>query len=313
MRYWWVNQNQTYRAEVRGSFMWSPKRNANGARNQFYENMRSVAPGDVIFSFCATRIKAIGVVTGPAETGPKPDFGSAGVNWSEEGWFVPVDYCTLEHRVRPKDHIGIIRPFLPAKYSPLQTNGDGLQSVYLAELPEPLAQALIGLIGQAYWDACVTIADYQTASDSSEPDQNIIGRGIVGPTFRDQVVKSRRGQGVFRANVLLRESSCRVTRVDDSRHLKASHIKPWRDATDAERLDGSNGLLLSPHIDHLFDGGYITFSTDQSLVIVPEVRDSLLDAWGIDAGVRVGDFSREQNAYLDYHRANVFKDALMKT
>ena len=313
MRYWWVNQNQTYRAEVRGSFMWSPKRNANGARNQFYENMRSVAPGDVIFSFCDTRIKAIGVVTGPAETGPKPDFGSVGVNWSEEGWFVPVDYCTLEHQVRPKDHIGIIRPFLPTKYSPLQSNGDGLQSVYLAELPEPMAQALIGLIGQAFLDAYAMIADYQTAFDSSEPDQNIIERGIVGPTFRDQVVKSRRGQGVFRANVLLRESSCRVTRVDDSRHLKASHIKPWRDAADAERLDGSNGLLLSPHIDHLFDGGYITFSTDQSLVIVPEVRDSLLDAWGIDAGVRVGDFSREQNAYLDYHRANVFKDALMKT
>jgi putative restriction endonuclease len=51
MRYWWVNQNQTYRAEVRGSFMWSPKLNANGARNQFYENMREVSPGDVVFSF----------------------------------------------------------------------------------------------------------------------------------------------------------------------------------------------------------------------------------------------------------------------
>jgi len=44
MRYWWVNQNQTFRAEVRGSFMWSPKQNANGARNQFYENMREVSP-----------------------------------------------------------------------------------------------------------------------------------------------------------------------------------------------------------------------------------------------------------------------------
>src|SRR5438132_4137092 len=52
MRYWWVNQNQTYRAEVRGSFMWSPKQNANGARNQFYENMREMSPGDVVFSFC---------------------------------------------------------------------------------------------------------------------------------------------------------------------------------------------------------------------------------------------------------------------
>jgi putative restriction endonuclease len=99
--------------------MWSPKQNANGVRNQFYENMREVSPGDVVFSFCDTRIKAIGVVTGAAQTGPKPDFGSAGANWSQEGWFVPVDYCILENQIRPKDHAPVIRPFLPTKYSPL--------------------------------------------------------------------------------------------------------------------------------------------------------------------------------------------------
>ena len=47
------------------------------------------------------------------------------------------------------------------------------------------------------------------------------------------------------------------------------------------------------------------------MVIVPEVRDTLLDAWGIDSGVRVGEFSREQNGYLEYHRVNVFKQALL--
>ena len=103
-----------------------------------------------------------------------------------------------------------------------------------------------------------------------------------------------------------------MTGVREPRHLKASHIKPWRDASDAERLDGSNGLLLSPHIDHLFDEGYITFAPDQTLIVVPEVRDKLLDAWGIDAGVRVGGFKREQNAYLDYHRVNVFKRTLLE-
>ena len=168
MRYWWVNQNQTYRAEVRGSFMWSPKQNANGARNQFYENMREVSPGDVVFSFCDTRIKAIGVVTGGAQTGPKPDFGAAGSNWSREGWFVPVDYCVLNNQIRPKDHAAILRPFLPAKYSPLQESGDGLQSVYLAELPQALADALIGLIGQAYWDAYSTIAVLQSAPEPTD-------------------------------------------------------------------------------------------------------------------------------------------------
>ena len=312
MRYWWVNQNQTYRAEVRGSFMWSPKRNANGARNQFYENMREVSPGDIVFSFCDTRIKAIGVITGGAQTGPKPDFGNAGMNWSKEGWFVPVDYCGLSNQIRPKDHAAILRPFLPAKYSPLQESGDGLQSVYLAEVPPDLADILIGLIGQAYWDAFSTIAVLQTVGEGVDLEAvPTIDHAPTGPTFREQLVRARRGQGVFRANVLLREDACRVTRVSEPRHLKASHIKPWRDASDAERLDGANGLLLSPHIDHLFDEGYITFSADQALVIVSEVRHKLLDAWGIDAGVRVGEFTREQNSYLDYHRVNVFKHTLI--
>ena len=55
----------------------------------------------------------------------------------------------------------------------------------------------------------------------------------------------------------------------------------------------------------------MTFYASQELVIVPDVKDKLLDAWGIDAGVRVGEFSREQSAYLDYHRANVFKHQLL--
>ena len=64
MRYWWVNQNQTYRTEVPGGFLWSPKTRSDGARNQFYDNMKDVVAGDVVFSFCDTRIKAIGVATG---------------------------------------------------------------------------------------------------------------------------------------------------------------------------------------------------------------------------------------------------------
>src|SRR6476619_1436229 len=190
MRYWWVNQNQTYRAEVRGSFMWSPKLKADGGRNQFYENMREVSPGDIVFSFCDTRIKAIGVVTGGTQTGPKPDFGNAGLNWAKEGWFVPVDYCILNNQIRPKEHAAILRPFLPAKYSPLQESGDGLQSVYLAEVPQVLADALIGLIGPAYWDAYSTIAVLQNVSQSDDVEPGITDRSIPGPTFREQVVRA---------------------------------------------------------------------------------------------------------------------------
>src|SRR5688572_16560549 len=230
MRYWWVNQNQTYRAEVRGSFMWSPKRNANGARNQFYENMREVSPGDVVFSFCDTRIKAIGVVTGGAQTGPKPDFGAAGANWSREGWFVPVDYCVLNNQVRPKEHAAILRPFLPAKYSPLQESGDGLQSVYLAELPQAFAEALIGLIGESYWDAYATIATLQSTTDAASAEPLVLDAGIVGPTFREQLVRARRGQVQIE-----RSTARRVLSRHPGRRAEASQGEPHQAMAGRDR------------------------------------------------------------------------------
>jgi hypothetical protein len=73
MRYWWFNQNQTYRHEVQGGYLWSPKRNANGARNPFYESMREVAPGDLIFSFAETRILVVGVAQSYCWKSPKPE------------------------------------------------------------------------------------------------------------------------------------------------------------------------------------------------------------------------------------------------
>ena len=48
MRYWWVNQNQTYRHEIRGGYLWSPKRRSNQTQNPFYDFMREVAPGDIV-------------------------------------------------------------------------------------------------------------------------------------------------------------------------------------------------------------------------------------------------------------------------
>lgn len=75
-------------------------------------------------------------------------------------------------------------------------------------------------------------------------------------TDKVELIKARRGQGIFRRRVLATEPYCRLTGVSDPRFLRASHIKPWVVSDNNERLDGNNGLMLSPHVDHLFDGGY---------------------------------------------------------
>ena len=74
-----------------------PKSNANGGRNEFYINMQRARPGDLVFSFCDTFIKAIGIVKQPAATAAKPpEFGNAGENWDQEGWRVDVEFNVLD-------------------------------------------------------------------------------------------------------------------------------------------------------------------------------------------------------------------------
>jgi putative restriction endonuclease len=143
VRHWWVNQNQTYEFEVPCGFLWSPKTRADGGRNYFYECMQEVQPGDLIFSYCDTFIKAIGVVQRAAVTSPKPDFRNAGSNWANEGWYVEVEFSELASPIKPKDYIEQIAPLLSDKYAPLQANGNGLQGVYLTEISQELSNLLI--------------------------------------------------------------------------------------------------------------------------------------------------------------------------
>ncbi|MDP3920860.1 MAG: hypothetical protein Q8R76_08655 [Candidatus Omnitrophota bacterium] len=140
MRYWWVNQNRTFRHEVPGGYLWSPKKSQDGSINHFYETMREVAPGDLIFSYNATKIMALGLAERPAYTCPKPEaFGAAGANWDNVGWRVDVNFKVLLEQIQPKEHMALLRQCLPQKYSPIREDGIGNQ-IYLAEIPQRFAQ-----------------------------------------------------------------------------------------------------------------------------------------------------------------------------
>ncbi len=321
MRYWWVNQNQTYRHEVQGGYLWSPKRNANGARNPFYESMREVAPGDLIFSFMDTRILAVGIAQSYCWESPKPqEFGPAGQNWEDIGWEVTVKFTELENTIRPKDHIDILRPLLPEKYSPLQPNGNGLQSVYLTEIPVPLAQVLMGSVGQEVAALAVTARDVKPIpADDLDLWERMLERQVANDfslreTERLALIRARNGQGLFKDRVSKIETRCRITGVENPVHLIASHCKPWRDSTNEERLNGENGLLLTPSIDHLFDRGFIGFEDNGKLIISPVAHRASLQRMGIETAkiVNVGAFSSGQKQFLDFHRNAVLLASMRK-
>ena len=214
------------RHEVRGNYLWSPKRNANGGRNPFYDFMREVAPGNVVLSFADTRIKAIGFVVSHAYEAPKPlEFGEVGAYWETIGWRVDVRFTELQLPIRPADHMGVLAPLLPRRYSPLRPTGGGLQNIYLTLLPETLASSLIDLIGI---EARNLIGGYRVGEEL--PIQPAIGlieweehemsrlREDLGipETERQAVVLARRGQGLFKQRVMQIESACRITSIAKS-------------------------------------------------------------------------------------------------
>jgi len=136
---------------------------------------------------------------------------------------------------------------------------------------------------------------------------SIIQKENIGPLEKENLVKSRRGQGIFKSNLKLYEKSCRVTGLSDKSHLTASHIKPWRDSNNKEKIDGYNGLLLSPHIDRLFNYGFISFTDDGKLLVSSKLNKNVLTDWNVKTDLNVGKFAFEQCKYLDYHRKNIFK------
>lgn len=309
-RYWWVNHKQTHRQELDGEYLWSPKKNQDGANNVSYDNMIHVSPGDVVFSFADAAIRAVGVALGRAREAPKPpEFGSAGDQWgTDPGWQVPVRFKELNDPLRPKDHIAQLAPVLPTKHSPIRASGDDNQGVYLATVPEAMVDKLTELLAGQVDQIVESITQTMGGSlldDAAE--ERIQQRTDIGPTVKKSLVTARRGQGVFRVNLEQIELKCRVTGVLDRRHLRASHIKPWCICDDREKLDGFNGLLLSPHVDHLFDRGYISFSDSGDLLVSKEVIHAVLESWGIALPRNVGPFNPEQCRYLEYHRVHVFE------
>lgn len=141
-------------------------------------------------------------------------------------------------------------------------------------------------------------------SDIEDDIDNIITNKHITNTEKSSLLKARIGQGIFRQKLIAYWKGCAVTRYKDSSLLVASHIKPWRAATDYERLDPFNGLLLLPTLDRAFDAGLITFEETGAIKISPLLLDA--KTLGINAAMKIIPDSKHL-PYLSFHREKVFR------
>jgi putative restriction endonuclease len=133
--------------------------------------------------------------------------------------------------------------------------------------------------------------------------------GLPASTEAERLVVQRVGQDLFRAGLIdYWDGRCAMTGLAVPELLRASHIRPWADcATDAERLDVFNGLLLAPHLDAAFDRGLITVGDDGAVMVSSLLDSDARRVLGFDAPLRIRLLEDAHRAYLPWHRERVFR------
>jgi hypothetical protein len=146
----------------------------------------------------------------------------------------------------------------------------------------------------------------------------IVKRGVISnrrrqiytkpnETERKGLVVSRVGQGYYRQQIMEKwGNKCPVTECDLTMILISSHIVPWSECNDEERLDVENGILLSPNIDSLFDKHLISFQDNGEMIISKSLSTEVLNSLGINTKITIP-ISEGMKPYLEKHRNRLYK------
>lgn len=122
-------------------------------------------------------------------------------------------------------------------------------------------------------------------------------------------IKQRIGQAQLRSKLINKHKCCQICGLDIIDLLIASHIKPWKDSDDKERLDINNCLLLCPNHDKLFDKGFISFDDYGNIIISDLIKYKNLDIMGISNHIKIH-INEDNKKYIEWHRQKCLKNDL---
>ncbi len=128
-------------------------------------------------------------------------------------------------------------------------------------------------------------------------------------TEAERLVVQRIGQDKLRTGLLeYWGGKCAVTELALPAVLRASHIKPWsKCSNDGERLNIYNALLLAPHLDVLFDGGFISFNDEGTILLSPHLTSAHCDKLTINKQLKITRVVEANFPFLQYHRDHILK------
>jgi len=182
------------------------------------------------------------------------------------------------------------------------SENSGLSFIEYIKAPKAWGSPVIAL-----WDYNPNDKETVRIGMSIEGDISaVINNDDLSNTEKESLILSRVGQGRFRKKLIEYWESCPVTKCEDSNLLVASHIKPWSESNNHERLDVFNGLLLTPNIDRLFDKGLISFADSGELLVSSFLSKNSTKLFDVHERIKIA-LNEKHTNYMIYHRENIFE------
>jgi len=310
MRYFFVFQNKNYEEERKGGYLWAPQKNKNAQTFHHWTDMKLIKKGDIIFN--SYNGKLVSVLT--AQENCKEHERTTGLEeldlWEKDGWLVEVQYRDMEQPLTYKNYMEDILTLQDDKYAPFNTLGRG-NTGYLFRVSKDLANFLFERIEgtNSILRKKFQIEDSLQLESVKQIEDELNSVTTLEKTEKETIIKSRIGQSAFKKALLTIEKKCRLCGVKDERFLIASHIKPWSESDNRERLDVNNGLLLCPNHDALFDKRYISFDETGKVMVKKSLDATTKTFLNINENMRIN-LDERQKIYMKWHREKFLQDQL---
>ena len=129
---------------------------------------------------------------------------------------------------------------------------------------------------------------------------------------REATTIQRINQSYFRNSLLSNyRHTCCITGIRIPSMLIASHIKPWKASTPAEKIAASNGLLLNAFHDRAFDQGLISIDDDYRIMVNHDkvMHSPINDQWLYDfegRRITLPSISQPSHEFIEYHHKHIF-------
>lgn len=136
--------------------------------------------------------------------------------WENDGWKVDARYVQVDKPIRYKDYMDDILALQGEKYAPFNSLGRG-NTGYLFQVTDQLADYLFSLLELKLEDVVAVeksedeLIEAEIIAVSDEPQE----------TVREQVVKNRIGQGIFKQRLRALEEKCKLCGIDNPNLFKS--------------------------------------------------------------------------------------------